>query len=228
MKKLINTTFKEFYRINELVAHISPMRTHYQSSNPVEKIIWRKKLDCMSELLSSIDYQTVLDVGCGDGGLLETVNPTASYTGVDISPTQLKSFRKHLKQSPEIHSGQVKLLCHDATHLPFKTHSFDLILACDVLEHVLNPELLLKQIDRLVKPGGHVLIGIPNEPLWEVLRTVIGRWPPRSPDHIFYMEPADITNVSESLRILSKTHLPFTFFPLITLVFAQKDTSRKS
>jgi len=87
MKKLIKTTYQNFFRVNEFVAQTSPMRTHYLSKNPFEKLLWQHKLISMKSILRSIPYKTVLDIGCGDGAGLSTVKPSADYTGLDISPT---------------------------------------------------------------------------------------------------------------------------------------------
>lgn len=223
MKQLIKPSFPAFYATNELVAHSSPMRTHYWSKNIIERFIWQSKLTTVKKILKTIPYQRVLDVGCGDGELLRTIRSASRYTGIDISPTQIAYMRSHMKELRRLHTGPISLLRSDAIPLPFPSQSFDLVLACDVLEHVLDPLRLIKDIKKVLKPKGFALLSIPNEPLWEVMRLAALRWPPRSPDHVSFIEPSDITSQFE--RVVHTTLLPFAIpgFQLLTILLVQKD-----
>jgi len=221
MRQLHKTTFKEFYATNEFVANSSPMRTHYRSHNPIERWIWQRKLVSMRRMLASVSYASVLDIGCGDGGLIETVAPQSHYTGIDISPTQLNYFRKQLPLIRETHTGKITLVEHDVSSLPFPSGSFDLTLACDVLEHVLDPKKVIREIKRVLKPGGHALFSIPNEPMWQTVRVLSLRWPPRSPDHLYFITPDVITD--EFSHVVDETFLPFpaSVFHLIHLILVK-------
>lgn len=214
MKQLVEVTFKQFYETNERVVRTSPMRVHYGSKNPFERYIWRQKLRGVKEMLTSISYGSVLDVGCGDGQLLEVVDGLADYTGLDISPTQLAYFRSQLDRLRGKRRGKRELVQADAHSLPFPQSSFDLVLACDILEHVLNPERVLREIRRVLKEGGYALFSLPNEPLWQLLRLLALRWPPRSPDHLYFIEKKDVTRFFPVVKneiyippILSKVYL---------------------
>ncbi len=206
MKQLHKTTFKEFYATNEFVANSSPMHTHYHSNNPLERAIWQKKLAWMKETLATIPHKSVIDIGCGDGGLVETTNPKSAYTGVDISPTQLGHFKSHLPNIKKTHSGKITLVEHDVLTLPFKANTFDLALACDVLEHVMDPQKAVREIKRVLVPRGFALFSIPNEPIWEAIRVMSLRWPPRSPDHLYHITPDVITK--EFPNVVSQAYLP--------------------
>jgi ubiquinone/menaquinone biosynthesis C-methylase UbiE len=221
MKRLVHKNFQEFFQTNEFVAKNSPMRTHYFSKNLLEKMLWQQKLTSMKSILRSIEYSNVLDIGCGDGVGIQTVDNTANYTGLDISPTQIAYMEKHLPTWKNNRTGSMTLILHDAVPLPFKSSSFDLILACDVLEHVLEPEKLLQEIRRVLKPRGFLFISIPNEPIWEVLRTLMFRFPARSPDHISYIQESDISHVFPT--ILYKKRIPniFKSLHLISLMLVQ-------
>lgn len=222
MKKLISTNFKKFYTMNEYVAHTSPMHTHYLSKNFIERTIWQSKLESMRHTLSSINYHTVLDIGCGDGGLLKTIRSDSEYTGIDISPTQLGYFQSNLSAMKRTHKGRIKLLQHDVMQLPIPNASVDLVLACDVLEHVLRPKKLIGEIYRVIKPGGYGLFSIPNEPVWEILRVLSGRWPPRSPDHLYFIEAHDITDAFDTLKAQTFLPIPLPPFHLIHIMLVGK------
>jgi ubiquinone/menaquinone biosynthesis C-methylase UbiE len=198
------------------------MRTHYLSKNPFEKLLWQHKLISMKSILRSLPYKTVLDIGCGDGAGLSTVKPSADYTGLDISPTQVTYMKQHFRSWKNKRSGTVSIIEHDAVPLPCPSKSFDLILACDVLEHVLEPEKLLSEIQRVLTPRGYLFVSIPNEPIWEILRTLMFRFPARSPDHLSYIQESDITAVFPKVK--KKQYIPNIVgsFHLITLMLVQK------
>lgn len=103
----------------------------------------------------------VLDAACGEGyGSRLLANWGASeVVGVDISAEAIASAQKHFA------SDNVSFLQNDAETLPrlFEPHSFDLIVSFETIEHVQDPELFLRNIQSLLKPGGVVAISCPND-----------------------------------------------------------------
>jgi SAM-dependent methyltransferase len=84
----------------------------------------------------------ILDVGAGSGLLQDVV---ADYTGLDISPSVRRFFRKPFVEA-------------SATAMPFDPSSFDAIWSIWVLEHIPNPECALMEMRRVVKPGGYIYL----------------------------------------------------------------------
>lgn len=217
----MKTDFKTFYQVNEYVAKTTPMRTHYNSQNPIERWLWQKKKNVIKKMLSQITYSNVIDVGCGDGGLLEIVKNESNYTGVDISPTQLKAFKHMLKENQRTH---VNLIRSDITKLPFPNHKFDLAFACDVLEHVLEPEKVLEEIRRIVKVDGHIIFSIPNELLLQFSRFATLRFPLRSPDHLQALAVEDIRKYFPNIKAFYGIPIPFSQkFSLINIILVQNN-----
>lgn len=84
----------------------------------------------------------VLDVGAGRGYLQDMVE---NYVGLDISPTARRYFHK-------------PFVLASATAMPFKDDEFDGAWSIWVLEHVPNPESVLHEMRRVVRPGGVILL----------------------------------------------------------------------
>ena len=98
---------------------------------------------------------SVIDVGCGGGAMLRAIaRPGTRLVGVEVSPGAVKAVEDAGFE------GVVVDLERDA--LPFPSGSFDAALCYDVLEHLFCPEVLLAEIHRILRPGGHALLCVPN------------------------------------------------------------------
>jgi ubiquinone/menaquinone biosynthesis C-methylase UbiE len=213
MKNLKKIGYKEFIKVNEFVANTSPMMTHYHSNNPLERKLWRKKKNIIKDLFNDISPKNILDLGCGDGGLIDIIPPNVAYHGIDISPTQIALARKHIKK---IGRKNATIEEGDILDLKIKSNSYDAILLCDVIEHVLDPDKLLREAKRITKDGGYIILGIPNESLWELTRLALLRFPLRSPDHINAIYPSDI--YMQFRTVLKKVFIPMPFSSHLSLI----------
>ncbi|MBR9682920.1 class I SAM-dependent methyltransferase [Candidatus Woesearchaeota archaeon] len=96
----------------------------------------------------------ILDLGCGDGEYSEILaqNPHNHIIALDAN--------KNLCQRIP-HKNNLKVVHSDAHNLPFKNNSFDAVFCNTVLEHVKEPNQIIKEIKRVLKPQGKLLISIP-------------------------------------------------------------------
>jgi len=100
---------------------------------------------------------SVLEVGVGVGAetrLLRHRWPRLRVTGVDVSQGSLLRARQTLAGEP---SDAVTLARASGTQLPFADGTFDAVLFVWVLEHVPDPQAVMSDAARVVKPGGRVL-----------------------------------------------------------------------
>jgi ubiquinone/menaquinone biosynthesis C-methylase UbiE len=104
----------------------------------------------------------ILDAGCGDGinlvGLDEMTagqHPPAAIYGLDYNPLRLARARRAAPGS-SLQQGSLY-------HLPFAGDSFDVLLCNHVIEHVPDLSRALSGLRRVLRPGGLLIIGVPNE-----------------------------------------------------------------
>jgi methionine biosynthesis protein MetW len=111
----------------------------------------------------------VLDVGCGAGGLLARLAGRAGHrAGVELSA---EAAAEASKVADEI----VNLPVTEA--LPFAPDFFDVVVCADVLEHLTDPAAALSSLVTLCRPGGAVVISVPNVAYWQArLRLLLGVW----------------------------------------------------
>jgi 2-polyprenyl-3-methyl-5-hydroxy-6-metoxy-1,4-benzoquinol methylase len=116
-----------------------------------------------------------LDYGCGDGGTSSPVllKRGCRYFGVDVSPTAIqlackRGLEAELIANPE--SGRLSL----------PDSNFDAAVCFEVLEHLFSPLAVATELRRLVRPGGTVLITVPNATYWRrrLDFALLGRWNP--------------------------------------------------
>lgn len=104
------------------------------------------------------EYKKHLDVGCADGFFtkyyLEKFPETEGW-GVDIAESACELARKNCPKG--------NFLAASCYNLPFENESFDLVHSAEMLEHLEAPEEAIKEMYRVLKKGGHLIITTPNE-----------------------------------------------------------------
>lgn len=126
-------------------------RARYRAMRPG----WSSSGDQLEALVRG--YMTpdsqVLDLGCGRGGVVELF-----WEGVKLAvglDPDVRSLAEHRARGMPVIRGR-------GEHLPFAGESFDLIVCLWVLEHLRSPEAVLREVHRVLRPGGHFLFLTPN------------------------------------------------------------------
>lgn len=106
----------------------------------------------------------VLDIGCGHGALTLTLAESASFevVAVDVLASRLSSVRAKMRNRDPNAAVHVRILLADGEALPFRDHAFDVVVATEVLEHLDEPERMLREARRVVRPGGRFFVTTPN------------------------------------------------------------------
>jgi len=139
----------------------------YRSRNPIHKFLMAGFLRAAENLIKQTNPIQVLEVGCGAGDLAGRLfGPAVEYTGIDLSPAEVDLAR-------ERYPGR-EFLVGSAYGLPFPDRTFDLVVVCEVLEHLDCPDAGLAEAARVCR--GHTLVSVPWEPVWRALNMVRGKY----------------------------------------------------
>jgi SAM-dependent methyltransferase len=122
-----------------------------------------RKFDGIWTLVSSyLPCDAFLDAGCGDGRHLaafaQTGQPPLRLAGTDISARILETARKSTDQS----GLDVDYQRANLERLPFDDCSFDLVLCTQVIEHLLDPQAGVRELARVLAPGGKLVLSTDN------------------------------------------------------------------
>lgn len=121
---------------------------------------------------AGLQGKRVLDVGCGGGILSESMaQKGAEVTGIDLGDKALKVARLHSLESGVSVNYRLVSVEELADEAP---ESFDIVTCMEMLEHVPDPDAVVKACAKLVKPGGHVFFSTINRNPKSYLFAVIG------------------------------------------------------
>lgn len=105
--------------------------------------------------------QWVLDLGCGEGRHVHGVSAlrTANVVGVDLDQASLAKGRDG---GAKVGFGDNRFVAGDAFRLPFRDATFDAVICSEVLEHLIDYRDALREIHRVIKPGGFFAASVPT------------------------------------------------------------------
>lgn len=139
----------------------------------------------------------LLDVGCASGWFLSQVHGRYPYLkcfGVDV-------YQKAIEHAQKSYS-QFSFSQADAHYLPFQEGFFDIVICFNVLEHVINPQKVMKEIKKVVKKNGVVIIGMDSENylfalVWWIWKKFKGKvW---KSAHLHQFKPKDLDKLFKEL-----------------------------
>lgn len=137
---------------------------YHNHPNPIIRRIEAKRVKKILNFIAPTEAARVLEVGCGAGNVLNQV-VGAELTGIDLSDGLLKKAKDRL-------GCRAKLVKADAAALPFDDGHFSVVYCTEVLEHVLDPVAVLKEMRRVMRKDGVCVVSIPNEALINTIKKV--------------------------------------------------------
>lgn len=187
------------FSLNLIRTLINPFRVNY--AKKIFKQLFKNNYEKIN----------VLEVGCGGGILSEEIARMGFITsGIDPSESSLKVAKKHseennVKINYEIGTGE---------NLPFQNNTFDVVLCCDVLEHVHNLPKVIFEISRVLKNRGIFIYDTFNRTFFSKISAIKilqewRRWAIMPPNlHVWemFIKPNEIRSLLKKNQLVWKEH----------------------
>ena len=179
----------------------------YGTRNPIARMLMRGFLDGVRDLYAHAAPRTVLEVGCGEGRLAQHLWEQAPRPDRFVA-CDLDLGRLVPDLDPAIQVREASIYA-----LPWAARSFDLVICCEVLEHLDDPRAGLAELARVA--ARRVLVSTPWDPVWRALNVLRGRYLVRlgnTPGHVQHFTRRGLERLATTkLRVLERrTPLPWT------------------
>jgi ubiquinone/menaquinone biosynthesis C-methylase UbiE len=141
----------------------------YGSKNPITRRLMAGFLDSATRLFNRVAPSSALEVGCGEGHLAQHLLERAVRR-----PVRFEACDLELGQVAQGLDPMIVFKAASAYELPYATNEFELVVCCEVLEHLERPGDALRELERVASKA--VLLSTPREPLWRVLNIARGKY----------------------------------------------------
>jgi len=128
----------------------------YYQSNKTYIVHTDDRLSKIIQIVQDLQPMHILDVGCGNGYLIQNLikkGIKSDFNGIDVYDNKTSGLFKYKKA--DITNG-----------LPYSDQQFDCVILGEVIEHIPNTDFLLREIYRVMKNDGNLIISTPNLVCW--------------------------------------------------------------
>lgn len=189
--------------------HNGPYRTLHEINPTRLKLI---------ERYIHLNGAQILDVGCG-GGILSEAMATrgANVTGIDLSSSVLDAARTHAADN----GINITYRQCDTGQLVREGQTWQHITCMEMLEHVVDPAAVIRDITKLLKPNGYAFFSTLNRNKKSFLAAIVAaeyltRTVPRGThDHSWFITPAELSSMIEHAGLRSKALYGMDYHPLL-------------
>jgi ubiquinone/menaquinone biosynthesis C-methylase UbiE len=177
----------------------------YDSKNPVARLLMRRFLRVVTDLAQSVSPRYGLEVGCGEGRLCQHLFEHLALERLSACDLSLERLDPRCDPRIDFRTASVY-------ELPYADAEFDLVICCEVLEHLEYPARAISELARVTRRA--LLVSTPNEPLFRSLNLLRGAYLStlgNTPGHIQHFSPKSLVRlVSAALRVThERTVLPW-------------------
>ncbi len=184
----------------------------YRARNPIVRRLMQGFLRATTELYAEAAPRTVLEVGCGEGELsLRLLHHHRASFGAD--PQRFEATDVDVSQVTAELDAAISVREASIYELPYDADAFDLVVCCEVLEHLRDPAAGVAELSRVARR--HVLVSTPWEPVWRAMNMARGKYLRElgnTPGHVQHFTRSGLQSLAERhLQIVGRrTPLPWT------------------
>jgi 2-polyprenyl-3-methyl-5-hydroxy-6-metoxy-1,4-benzoquinol methylase len=182
----------------------------YTTRNPLARLLVDNFARSLDGLVERTGARQVHEVGCGEGFLTTRLAQRGlGVRGSDLSATAIKQARARAGEQGLAIPFQVA----DLYGLSPDTDAAELVICCEVLEHVPDPERALRTLAGLARPW--LILSVPREPLWRLLNMARGHYLcsfGNTPGHLQHWSASRFCSLAgrHAEIVDSRTPLPWT------------------
>lgn len=150
-----------------------PPNWYYQSIrvDPLQRYWHKRRFEEVTKLIEPTGGK-ILDIGCADGMFSNVIFNKAEadeLIGIDVLKSSIVWANHHWRKNKKM-----KFMVGDAHRLNFENERFDAAFSLEVLEHVFEPEKVIRGVKRVLKKGGYAVFLVPSDSL--LFRTIWFLW----------------------------------------------------
>lgn len=185
----------------------------YETNNPVLRLFVNSYKKNFYKFIGKIAFNSVIEIGSGEGYII-------SYT-LEVSKPRLvvaSDIDVKLMYHSSWQGSIVKRLVCKGERLPIPNKVFDLVLACEVLEHVETPREIVREMARVSKRWA--IVTVPYEPYWRILNIIRGKYIHdfgNTPGHLGHFTVRGIVNLLSEYLLISSVRIVFPWIFILCL-----------
>ena len=144
----------------------------YNTRNPIARALMQGFLRSFGELVGNAGVPArALEIGCGEAELsMRLARGGWRVQGCDIAVDAIDEATRRVQSA----GLDIPLAVHDIRDAPFHYEPVELVVCCEVLEHLEDTDAALEILSRL--SNRYLLVSVPREPIWRVLNMARGRY----------------------------------------------------